>query len=196
MTGFDPRTAKITGELHLKESRLPLAPELGTLRDANIDVAIHPHDIAVKTTGKLGAGDIKLDGTIALDGASLTGGQATITLRKVSPIGTIEPVIDADVAAKLARKDGAWHADLVVDHGFVKVTTTSGEKLKPVGAPSDLTIGRGKPPAKREDHRRRPPSSRSSSRRSRCTTRPSSPPSFAPRSAARSPRPPTRTRSA
>ena len=36
--GFDPRTAKIAGELHLKDARVPIAPEVGTLRDAKIDV--------------------------------------------------------------------------------------------------------------------------------------------------------------
>ncbi len=144
ITGFDPRTAQLQGELHLRDARIPIAPTVGTLRQGNLDIAIRPHDIALGVTGKLGTGDVKLDGTIALDGASLTGGQAKITLRKVSPIGAIEPVVDADVAAKLARTGTQWTADLVVDHGFVKVTTTSGEKLKPAGLPSDLVIGRAR----------------------------------------------------
>ncbi len=143
--GFDPRTAKIVGELHVRNARVPLAPAIGTLRRAQIDIAIRDHDIVLATTGKLGAGDVKVDGTIALDGVSLTGGQAKITLRKVSPIGAIEPAIDADITAKIARKGQQWTADVVVDHGFVKVSTTSGEKLKPASIPADVSIGAPKP---------------------------------------------------
>ncbi len=149
ITGFDPRTAKVLGELHLHDARLPIAPTIGTLRDSQIDVAIHPHDISIGATGKLGGGDVKVAGSIALDGVALSGGQATITLHKVTPIGAVEPQIDAAITAKLARKGTTWTADVVIDHGFVKLTKTSGKQLKPVGAPADLVIGKG--PAARRD---------------------------------------------
>ncbi len=146
--GFDLRTTQLLGEIHIVDARIPIAPTIGTLRKANIDIVVREHDLDITTTGKLGAGDVKLIGSIALDGASLTGGKATLTLRKVSPIGSVEPIIDADVAATLARKDNVWTADLVVDHGFIKIGTTKGEKLKGVGTPPDLVVGRGKPPPK------------------------------------------------
>ncbi len=140
--GFDARTAKITGQVHFHDARIPLAPNLGTLRKGEIDIAIHEHDIAIKATGKLGRGDVRLEGTVALDGASLNGGQAKLFLRKVSPIGAVEPVVDADVNIKLARKDDQWTADVVVDNGVVKITGKQGEAIKPIKNPSDLTIGR------------------------------------------------------
>ncbi len=141
VVGFDPKVAKILGELHVKQARIPLAPALGTLRKANVDIKIRDHDIVLAAAGKLGAGDLKASGTIALDGVSLSGGQAKITLRKVSPIGTVEPQIDADIDAKISRKNQVWTADVVIDHGFVKVAKRDGEKLKEVGLPVDLTIG-------------------------------------------------------
>ena len=144
VSGFDPRTARITGGLHLRDARLPLAPTIGTLRDASVDFEIRAHDILVKTTGKLGGGTLALDGAIALDGASLTGGHAKLTLRKVSPIGSVQPDIDADIDAKLARAGTHWRADVVVDHGFIKIGKTGGEKLEPVGLPNDLVIGKQK----------------------------------------------------
>ena len=143
ITGLDLRTAQLLGELHVKHGRIPIAPTIGTLRQASIDLAVHEHDIAIAATGKLGAGDVKLAGSIGLDSGSLTGGAATITLRKVSPIGAVQPIIDADVTAKVERKEGTWMADLVVDHGFVKIASSSGEALKPVGLPADLVVGRG-----------------------------------------------------
>ncbi|HEX2690537.1 MAG TPA: translocation/assembly module TamB domain-containing protein, partial [Kofleriaceae bacterium] len=148
VTGFDPRTARILGDLRLEGARVPLAPTLGTLRDATIDLAIRPRDIAITTTGKLGAGDLTLDGTIARSGVALSGGQLALTLRKISPLGAVEPIIDADVTAKLARKGTQWTADVVVDNGLVKVTRSSGEKLKPIQIPADLTIGPAPPRAR------------------------------------------------
>ncbi|HEY4243510.1 MAG TPA: translocation/assembly module TamB domain-containing protein [Kofleriaceae bacterium] len=142
--GLDPRTAQITGELHIKDARIPIAPMIGTLRRANIDIKIQQHDIQLTAAGKLGKGDVKLNGTIALDGASIGGGNVTMQLRKVSPIGSIEPEVSADVTAKIARKGEQITADITVDHGFVKVGK-GGEKLKTVGNPSDLTIGNARP---------------------------------------------------
>ena len=139
--GLDIRTAQVAGELHMRDARVPLAPQLGTLRNANIDIKIEQHDIKLGVTGKLGKGDIKVDGSIALDGASLTGGQATVTLRKVSPLGAVQPLVDADIVAKISRKNTTWIADVTVDHGFVNITSTKGEKLKPVSNPADLRIG-------------------------------------------------------
>ncbi len=145
VAGFDPKVAKILGEVHVKHARIPLAPQVGTLRKANIDIQIRDHDIVLGATGKLGAGDLKVSGTIALDGVSLSGGDAKITLRKVSPIGSIEPQIDADITAKIARKNEVWTAHVVIDKGFVKVEKRDGERLKEIGLPSDLTVGPQKP---------------------------------------------------
>jgi translocation and assembly module TamB len=139
--GFDPRTAILRGELHLRSARVPLAPSIGTLRRAQIDVEIRDRELVVGAEGRLGAGTAKLAGTIALDGAALTGGTAKLTLRKVSPIGAVEPVIDADVTAILKRTAAQWKADVVVDNGVVTLGKRSGEKLEPVGLPRDLTIG-------------------------------------------------------
>jgi autotransporter translocation and assembly factor TamB len=138
--GFDPRTAQITGELHLRNARLPIAPSVGTVRQANIDVIITTKQIKLAATGKLGKGDLKLDGTIALNGADLAGGEAKLVLHKVSPIGAIEPEVDAEITAKISRQNEQWTADVVIDKGFVKIKKASGEALKPIGTPSDLHL--------------------------------------------------------
>jgi translocation and assembly module TamB len=78
-----------------------------------------------------------------LSGAQPTSGEAKITLRKISPIGTVEPIIDADVTAKLRRETDRWVADIVVNNGVVKVPDGRGEKLKPVGAPTDMIYATG-----------------------------------------------------
>ncbi len=148
ITGFDPRTAVILGEIHLKEARLPIAPQVGTMRRAQIDVVIGKDQIKLAATGKLGKGDLRVDGTIALEGANLSGGTAKLILHHVSPIGSVEPLIDSEITAKISRKDQTWIADVSIDKTFIKVDKTGGEALKPVGTPADLHIGlqKAKPP--------------------------------------------------
>jgi hypothetical protein len=143
VTGLDPRTMRMAGELHLLEARLPIAPEVGTLRQAKIDAIILDNRIRLNLDGKLGAGTISVTGAVALDGAAPSSGNAKITLRKVSPIGVIEPQITADITATLSRDRQQWRADMVVDRARVVVPEDRGEKLKPVGAPTDMTFATG-----------------------------------------------------
>jgi hypothetical protein len=144
LTGLDLRTAQLAGELHLRDARIPTAPAVGTLRAAKIDALVADHEIRIAASGKLGAGTASLTGTIALDGAAPNGGKARLTLRKVSPIGSVEPQITADVNATLSRDRNQWKADLVVDHADVFVPSDRGEKLKPVGAPPDMVFADGR----------------------------------------------------
>jgi autotransporter translocation and assembly factor TamB len=144
LKGFDLRTTKVAGELHLVDARVPIAPSVGTLRRAKIDAVIGEREIKVTVDGKLGSGSVKLDGAIALDGAAPSGGKAVLTLREVSPIGSIEPKITADVNATLKHENNQWKADLVVDNAFVLVPNDRGEKLKPPGPPSDMRFANGK----------------------------------------------------
>ena len=143
VTGLDPRTMQIAGELHLLDGRVPIAPAVGTLRGAKIDAVIADHEVQLRVDGTLGAGHVAVTGSIALDGAAPSGGKARITLRKVSPIGTVEPRITADVNATLSRDRGQWHADLVVNHGVIIVPDDRGEPLKPPGAPPDMVFADG-----------------------------------------------------
>jgi translocation and assembly module TamB len=147
--GLDARTMRPTGEVHLTGARIPIAPTVGTLRRAKIDIVIHEHDIALTLDARLGGGTVKAKGTIAMDGASPTGGDATITLRKVSPIGVVEPDIDADVTMKLHREDLRWIADVDVRNGNVVVPDERRAALKPVGAPTDMVFMSGEPITRR-----------------------------------------------
>ena len=144
VTGLDARTTKLAGEIHLADGRVPIAPSVGTLRRAKLDAIITDHQIQIGLDGKLGQGTVVVKGAIALDGAAPSGGNATITLRGVSPIGAVEPKITADVTARLTHDARQWKADLVVDRGTVIVSSDRGEALKPVGAPTDMVFVSGK----------------------------------------------------
>jgi uncharacterized protein involved in outer membrane biogenesis len=141
--GLDPVKARIAGKLRLTNARVPIAPQIGTLRRANVDVQIGQSSMTINMDGRLGPGTVKVAGKIALSGARPTSGDATITLRKVTPIGAVEPSIDADITAKVVRENDHWVANLVVRNGVIKVPDARGEKLKPVGAPSDMIYASG-----------------------------------------------------
>ena len=141
--GLNPANMKLAGELHLRDARMPIAPQVGTLRRANVDVVVGESEMKVKVNGRLGRGDLALDSTFALTGVTPTSGEATMTLRKVSPIGTVEPVIDANVTAKLRREGNAWVSDVVVSGGNIVIPKGGGEKLKPIGLPDDMIFATG-----------------------------------------------------
>ncbi len=139
--GVDPKTAQIAGNLHVTEGRIPIAPAIGTLFHGDVSVNVRDHMVAVAAQGKLGNGTVKLVGNAPLDGAAPTGGQAQLAIKKVKLIGTTEPVIDGDIAAKIARGNEGWRADLKVTRAKVVIPEEKGQKLAPVGAPPDLVYG-------------------------------------------------------
>jgi hypothetical protein len=160
--GVDPKTAQIAGNLRVTEGRIPIAPQVGTLFHGDVSVNVQNHMVAVAAQGKLGSGSVKLVGNAPLDGAAPTGGQAKLTVRKVKLIGTTEPVIDGDFAAKVARGDDGWHAEVKVTRANVVIPEEKGDKLAPAGAPADLVYaGRARhhPPTQVNDtppHRKPP----------------------------------------
>ncbi|HEU0033024.1 MAG TPA: translocation/assembly module TamB domain-containing protein [Kofleriaceae bacterium] len=143
VASLDPTTMRVLGEAHLNDGRVPIAPSVGTMRRAKIDVAISERDMRLSVDGQLGRGSIIAKGTLGMEGARPTGGEAAITLRRVSPIGVVEPQVDADVSVKLRREADAWVADMLVERGTIKVPSDRGEKLKPAGAPPDMVFMSG-----------------------------------------------------
>ncbi len=155
--GLDPGTARVAGELHLNDARLPLAPEIGTLQRAKLDITIGSTEMKIDLAGRMGEGDIKLVGSVAIDGALPTGGDLKITLRKVSPIGSVEPVINADITTKLKHEGTVWIADVDVYRGNIDIPSGRGEALKPVGAPTDMVFTNGKRVTPERPMKKEPP---------------------------------------
>ena len=144
MLGVDPRTATYAGELHVVDGRIPISPTIGTLRKAKIDVTIAHDTLRLVVESKLGAGSLTAKGTVSLLASATAVDQVDIQLRKVSPIGVLQPVIDADITAKVHRTARRWVADVVVDHGLAVFPKRSGERLAPIGAPQEMIVIHGK----------------------------------------------------
>jgi autotransporter translocation and assembly factor TamB len=137
VTGLDPQTMKLAGEIHLVNARVPIAPTVGTLRRAKIDI-VAGKDLKIGVDGMLGSGTLSMRGAFNLVGAMPQNGEAKLTLRKVSPIGVVEPKVDADIQAKLFREDDHWVTNIAIRNGHIVVPKGRGEKLDPVGAPTDM----------------------------------------------------------
>jgi hypothetical protein len=130
--GLDPKTTRLAGELHLTDARLPIAPMFGTLRKAKFDLVASDHEMKVDVAGTLGDGTVKINAAFALDGALPTGGDATVTLRKVSPISNVEPVIDADITAKFHRESDRWVVVPEVSASRSTLTVTRSRGMSPM----------------------------------------------------------------
>lgn len=141
VTGLDPTSMKIAGSMTLRRGRIPLAPNVGTLRRADLDLTFRDRVAEVVLRGRLGGGRVEAKGNASLDGS---GGLIELTLRDVAPIGAVEPEIDADVRIELRREqDERWIADIDVRGGKVEVPTRTGEALAPAGAPPDMVFVTG-----------------------------------------------------
>jgi hypothetical protein len=108
---------KLRGQLTLTRAVVPLHPMLGTLRNGSARARIDDHGLSLELGGSLGRGAISLTARSA--GHDLERIEATGKLRNVSPLGQWEPLIVADIDAKLQRSTAEQWA------GTIKVTNAS-----------------------------------------------------------------------
>lgn len=133
--GLDPATSDVRGRLHLVDGRIPMSPTLGTLRQATADVTIADRRLDLRLDGRLGAGTVAITGQGGLDAIT-----ATATLRRVSPITSLHPAIDADVTADLRRTGARWGGRVRVRHGAITIPEDTGDVLLDADAPPDLVF--------------------------------------------------------
>src|SRR5262249_50242255 len=65
LAGLDLLTTRIAGEMHLRDARVPIAPDVGTLRSARIEAVIADHQLNLIVDGKLGEGSVAVTGSVA-----------------------------------------------------------------------------------------------------------------------------------
>lgn len=140
LKGLDPDTGDVRGRLVISEARVPLAAELGNLRSATLEIDIVKKEIHATLDGKIGRGTIKGKAVARLTGSMPTAAELTLALRQVSPIGEIQPVIDADITGYLVRTKTKWTGKLAVKNGNIYVPPEAGNELLITGTPSDLVF--------------------------------------------------------
>ncbi|MBL9013002.1 MAG: translocation/assembly module TamB domain-containing protein, partial [Myxococcales bacterium] len=126
--------SKLRGSIDLTDGRLPLSPVIGTLRRATAKLTLEESGaLAGKLDARLGAG------TVALTATS-SGAETTIDAKiaKVSPIGALQPVIDAALHAVLLREGRRWTGTATLSRTSVLVPEQTGHELLDAAAPADL----------------------------------------------------------
>lgn len=140
--GLDPETGDVRGKLMIRDGRLPLSPELGTLRRASVDIDVVRQDIIATFDGRLGAGGGSIGGklTAKLEGGMPMRAKLDAKVRKLQPIGELQPQIDADVTGTFVNERSRWTGELVVSKGKVLVPEETGNELLGTGAPADIVF--------------------------------------------------------
>jgi TamB, inner membrane protein subunit of TAM complex len=128
--------ARIRGQLTLAEAAVPLDPMLGTLREGTATARIDDLGVALDVAGALGSGKLRLEARSA--GHDLAMIDATAKLDDVSPLGEWEPVIDADVTAKIHRSSAEQWTGSVQIRNASAVLPPSGSELGDPDKPIDL----------------------------------------------------------
>jgi hypothetical protein len=138
LRGF-AQDGEVRGELRVHDGRIPIAPQVGTIARTELVATIAARHLKLVADGRLGAGDVHADADVALDGAVPDRITAKLRLRRVSPIGAIQPIVSANATATLARRGATWSGDIVVRDGVVVVPPRR-TALHDAGAPDDMTF--------------------------------------------------------
>lgn len=136
--GLDPQTGDVRGMLRISEGRLPLAPTIGTLRKADINITIAKQDVKATLSGRIGAGSITGKLTSKLRGGVPSVADFTLELRKLSPIGALQPVIDGDVIGHFDVEGEIVKGKIAIRKGKVFVPPETGNDLLGAGTPTDM----------------------------------------------------------
>ncbi|HEX5060122.1 MAG TPA: translocation/assembly module TamB domain-containing protein, partial [Kofleriaceae bacterium] len=140
LKGIDPNTGDVKGRLVISNARVPLAPELGNLRSGTVEISVLKKEVVALIDGKLGRGTVKGKATVRLTGSMPTAAELSLTLRKISLIGEVQPQIDADVSGYLVRTKTKWTGTIKVANGNVYVPPESGNELLVTATPSDIVF--------------------------------------------------------
>jgi autotransporter translocation and assembly factor TamB len=140
LRGLDPQTGDVRGRLVISDLRVPLTAELGTLRSGQLEISVVKKEVHATLDGKIGRGTIKGKSVMRLTGSMPTAAELTLALRKVSPIGAIQPQIDADISGWFARTRTKWAGKITIANGNIYVPPEGGNELLGTGAPGDIVF--------------------------------------------------------
>jgi hypothetical protein len=134
---------KVRGTLAIEKARVPIHPQVGTVRDANVSVKLTDLGLAYNIEAKLGAGTIKLKGDAGKDLSRI---KLEGSVEKLSPIGQIQPVVSTTISGTIFREAGLMRADVTLSKASVSLDMEQGVELLASEMPDDLFLGRSTAP--------------------------------------------------
>ncbi len=146
------RDTRIDGHLKIVRARVPLAPAVGTLRRATLDVRAENGAIQVSAEGDVGDGHMQLTAKAEVAGLDPKNASATLHVQQITLVNQLQPKIAGAVDVKLSKQGEVWHLDANVHEASLTVPHDKGNDLYDPGAPSDMVfIENGRPiPARAE----------------------------------------------
>ena len=140
LTGIDPRTMRIAGNLTIGNVRLPIGNQIGALTEGVVKLAFEQNQANLTVTGKIEGGKIDAKASAALDGILPRSGTLDVTVTDLSLIVPLTPKISATMRADARLDGGRWQVNAKLSKGLVKVPAQQGRVLHPVGPPADLVF--------------------------------------------------------
>ncbi|MEO8701919.1 MAG: translocation/assembly module TamB domain-containing protein, partial [Kofleriaceae bacterium] len=153
--GLDLATAKMEGVVRIDGAQIPIAPIIGTLRDASLKLEMSSREITLDARGLLNVcrdpkrPSCKDNITLKLKApGDLRSIKGTLAVSKVAPIAEIEPIIDATAVIDLEHKPGArrWTGDITIANASVRVPPSVGDDLLEADDPEDVFFIEKPPP--------------------------------------------------
>ncbi len=147
--GVDPARARVAGRLTVAGARLPLGPEVGTLRDGAALAMLRGRRFELQLSGKVGAGTLKARAHGTVDGLLPARAELRVDISRVTLIDARSPRISGRLTARIRRgADDVWRVDARIRRGRVSVPDDPGHPLHDSRLPEDMVIvENGKPPA-------------------------------------------------
>lgn len=136
--GLDPAAATATGTVRLRDGQIPVAPTVGTLRAASLDVTVRDGKAQVTASGGLGAGRVGLTGQADLTGVVPDRAHLDVRVSDVQLVTELQPILSGRVRVDVTRTGERWRAAVVVRDGRVVVPEDSGQELATAELPADL----------------------------------------------------------
>jgi translocation and assembly module TamB len=138
--GSEPETASVAGWLRLRDARLPLSPDIGSVRHGRLDVQVDEHIVKFDASGQVGRGRLTAKGRAALAGVSPTDAEVEVVADDITMLSELQPRIDATLNARARRSGSTWYVDGEVREARVIIPDDKGHALHPRGAPPDMAF--------------------------------------------------------
>ena len=133
--GLSLAPGAVRGRVALVDGRVPLLPQLGTLRRAAVSLDVDERGLRAKLVGRIGGGSIDL--AIAANAGAST---ATVTgsIAKLGLITELRPVLDAKLRGTLRRDGLGLRGAIEVVGASVVVPPEAGTELLDTVLPEDV----------------------------------------------------------
>lgn len=138
--GLDVDATRVAGELTIRDVRVPIANQLGTLTKGELALRFEPGRATAELRGQLEAGAVSLSAKADLAGVIPRAAELDLSVRDLTLISALAPKIDGALHATAQREGRLWRVAASLRGGSVKIPAKPGRELHPTGPPADIVF--------------------------------------------------------